>query len=270
MEPCNLEDRGADLIRAGDPPPYRIVNEAGRAPMLLVCDHAGRNIPAHMDNLGLGAKALERHIAYDIGAAGVCRRLAETLGAPAVLAGYSRLLVDCNRPPDDPQSILETSDGQAIPGNLGLDGAGRRARLDSFFRPYHRTVAWMLGQKQRHRPAPALFSVHSFTPSLDGKGRHCDIGVLWNRDPRLAAPLMEKLRSMPEGPRVGDNEPYSGREIAYTIDIHGGGGGLPNCAVEIRQDLLETESGIERWSTILARALADVLAMDDLHRIERF
>lgn len=270
QKPCNLKDLGPDLIRPGDPPPYRIVNEAGRAAALLVCDHAGRNIPAHMDNLGLGIKALGRHIAYDLGAAEVCRRLAEALDAPAVMAEYSRLLIDCNRPPGDPQSIPEASDGHAIPGNQGLDDASRQARLDSFFRPYHQAVAGMLERKQRRGPAPALFSIHSFTPRLGGKGRHCDIGVLWNRDPRLAAPLMEKLRSMPEGLGVGDNEPYSGREIAYTINIHGGGGGLPNCAVEIRQDLLEGESGVKRWSAILAQALADVLAMDSLHHVERF
>ncbi len=261
LEPSNLKDPDDGLIRPGDPPPYRIVNEAGRAPVLLVCDHASRNIPAHMNNLGLGELALDRHIAYDIGGEGVCRRLAEALDAPAVLAGYSRLLVDCNRPPGDPQSIPEASDGQAIPGNLGLDDDGRQARLDYFFWPYHRAVAGMLARLRRRGPAPALFSIHSFTPSLGGEDRYWDIGVLWNRDQRLAAPLMEKLRSMPGDIHVGDNKPYSGREIAYTIDTHGGAGGLPNCAVEIRQDLLENESGIERWSAILARALADVPAM---------
>jgi len=262
--------RSGDLIHPGDPPPYRIVNQGGEAPVLLVCDHASRKIPAHLNNLGLDQSALDRHIAYDIGAAAVTRRLSEALGAPAVLAGYSRLLIDCNRQPGDPHSIPETSDNHAISGNANLTGAEVENRHDAFFWPYHRAIAETLSRLRRRGPVPAFFSIHSFTPSLGGEDRYWDIGVLWNRDPRLAVPLMEKLRAFEDGLHVGDNEPYSGREIAYTLDIHGGAGGLPNCAVEIRQDLLETEAGIERWSEILSEALGHVLAMDNLHRVERF
>ena len=260
---------GQALIGPGDPPPFQIINPDGAAPLLLVCDHASRAIPAAMADLGLPAPALEQHIAYDIGAADVTRRLATRLDAPAVLAGYSRLLIDCNRPPGAPQSILTASDGITVPGNANMEAAAAEARAEAFHWPYHHAIETLFARMRRRGPEPALFSVHSFTPSLAGEDRHWDVGVLWNRDPRLAVPLIEMLRAR-DGLHVGDNEPYSGRDIAYTINLHAGAVGLPHCAVEIRQDHCDSDDEADHWADLLADALRRILAMPNIHRVETF
>ncbi len=257
------------LTGPDDPPVYEFHNPHGTAPLMLICDHASRLIPAAMNNLGLDDWVFDRHVAYDIGAANVAKRLANRLNAPLMLAGYSRLLIDCNRQPGDPQSIPEVSDGIAIPGNQGLSEEEQEARAEAFHWPYHHAITNAMAHLWRIGPPPLLFSVHSFTPTLNGEDRYWDIGVLWNRDPRLAVPLIGKLRSH-EGLHVGDNEPYSGLDLAYSIDLHAGAGGLPNCAVEIRQDHVETEDEAERWAGLLGDALAEIMAMDNLHRVERF
>ncbi len=259
------------LIGENDPPPFEIINPEGKASMLLICDHASRAFPHAMGRVGLDVSALEKHIAWDIGAAEVTRRLSEKLDAAAVLAGYSRLLIDVNRQPGDPGSIPEISDATTVPGNIGLSEPEQLARVESFFWPYHHAVANAMAHLWRRGVAPALFSIHSFTPSLGGEDRYWDIGVLWNRDPRLAVPLMDKLRAADERKyHVGDNEPYSGQEIAYTIDLHAGAAGLPNCAVEIRQDLIESPEGAQHWADILAGAFEEILAQENLHKVEHF
>jgi len=257
------------LIGPDDPPPFEVFNAEATAPILIVSDHASRAIPAAMNNLGLDGDALGRHIAYDIGAAALTRMLAERLDAPAVLAGYSRLLLDCNRQPGDPQSIMEASDGTVIPGNRDLTLADREARAQCFHWPYHHAIDRAFARLRLTGPEPLLFSVHTFTPSLGGKDRFWDLGVLWNRDPRIAVPLIDLLRQH-EGLNVGDNEPYSGKEIAYTINLHAGAAGLANAAVEIRQDHCETREELMRWADILGDALERILAMDNLHKVELF
>ena len=257
------------LIGPGDPPPFEILNPDGAASMLMVCDHASRAIPADMNSLGLDRSALDRHIAWDIGAAAVTRRLSEKLDAAAVLAGYSRLLIDVNRVPGDPQSIPGISDTTAVPGNQNLAEDDQLARVENFFWPYHHAVTNSLAHLWRRGVAPAFFSIHSFTPSMGGQDRFWDIGVLWNRDPRMAVPLMDKLKET-KSLHVGDNEPYSGRDVAYTLDLHAGAAGLPNCAIEIRQDLIETAEGVDYWAGLLCHAFQDILAIDNLHRVEHF
>ncbi|NQV46157.1 MAG: N-formylglutamate amidohydrolase [Rhodospirillaceae bacterium] len=255
------------LIGPDEAPPFQVINPEGKASLLLVCDHASRAFPAATGILGLDEAALERHIAWDIGAAEVTRKLSHKLDAAAILAGYSRLLIDLNRQPGDPHSIRDISDNTIIPGNVGLTEAEQKQRVESFFHPYHQAITDTLTHLWRRRPAPALFSVHSFTPSLGGEDRFWNIGVLWGRDPRLAVPLLDKLRSL-EGLHVGDNEPYSGLDVGYTIDLHGGAAGLANCAVEIRQDLLEDDAGTERWADILATIFTDLLTIENLHQVE--
>ncbi len=266
-----FERRDKETIPPGaaDPPPYNILNPRGKSPVLLVCDHASPAIPAYLDKLGLEDDILGRHIAYDIGAAAITRLLSKRLDAPAVLAGTSRLVIDCNRAPGAPQSIPEISDGHMVPGNIGLKAQDAQSRAEAYFWPYHHAIANLLAQLWRRGPAPALFSIHSFTPSLGGEDRRWDLGVLWNRDPRLAGPLIGELNTH-ETLHVGDNEPYSGREVAYTIDRHGGAGGLPNCAIEIRQDHLETEREINHWARLLENALGTVLARDGVAQVEHF
>jgi predicted N-formylglutamate amidohydrolase len=265
------EAPAATLIGENDPPAFTVLNPEGKASMLLVCDHAAPAMPQQMDHLGLDESTLDKHIAWDIGAAEVTRRLSQKLDAAAVLAGYSRLLIDLNRQPGDPGSIPEISDATTVPGNVSLSESAQLERVESFFWPYHHALANTLAHLWRRGPAPALFSIHSFTPSLAGKDRYWDIGVLWNRDPRLAVPLLDKLKQADGGGyHVGDNEPYSGREIAYTIDLHAGAAGLANCAVEIRQDLIETAAGAEHWAGVMADAFAEILAQPNLHKVEHF
>lgn len=260
------------LIGPGDPAPAEVVNRDGARPVLLMCDHAANAVPAALNGLGLDDVALGRHIAYDIGAAEVTRRLSVRLDAPAVLAGYSRLLIDTNRAPGDPQSILEESDATPIPGNKNLGEAERMARAHAFHAPYHRAVSDTLAHLWLKGIAPAVFSLHTFTPSLRGQRRFWHVAVLWNRDPRLAAPLLDLLSRRGEygGLHVGDNEPYSGRDLAYSIDRHGAAAGLPYCAVEIRQDLVETEVGQEAWAELLGDALEEILADPAVHRVEHY
>ncbi len=257
------------MIGPDDPPPYEIINPDGSAPILLVCDHASRVLPAAVGRLGLPEEALERHIAYDIGAADLTRMLAGRLDAPAVLAGYSRLLIDVNRQPGDPQSIVNASDGIAIPGNNALSEAEQEMRARLFHWPYHHAIDRVFAHLRRRGPEPLLFSIHTFTPSFGGRDRLWDIGILWNRDPRIAVPLLDLLRKHADL-HVGDNEPYSGREIAYTLNLHAGAAGLPNAAVEIRQDHCEIVEELRRWTDILGDSLEAVLRMNHLHKIEMF
>jgi predicted N-formylglutamate amidohydrolase len=258
---------GASLIGPNDPPAFEVINPDASTPILLVCDHASSAIPAALGTLGLDAAALRRHIAWDIGAAELTRRIAARLKAPAVLAGYSRLVIDLNRQPGDPQSILRESDGVIVPGNCDLDPAAQEARAETFHWPYHHAVDQAFARLRREGPEPLFFSVHTFTPSLGGADRHWDLGVLWSWDPRMAVPLIELLRRHP-CLHIGDNEPYSGKEIAYTLNLHAGAAGLAHCAVEVRQDHCETQGDLERFADLIADALERILAMPNLHRIE--
>jgi predicted N-formylglutamate amidohydrolase len=253
------------LIAAGDPSPYSEVNPTGRAPFLLVCDHASNAFPAAMARLGLSEDAARRHIAWDIGAGELTRALAQLFDAQAVLAGYSRLVIDCNRALSDPSSILATSDGEVVPGNRRLTSIERELRVRSFFEPYHSAIALKLAELNR-RAIPAFIAVHSFTPVLGNDKRPWHVGVLWDRDPRIAVPLLARLRAVP-GLVVGDNLPYSGRHPAdYTVARHAESARLPHVCLEIRQDQLESAAGVARWARIIVEALGPILAEPALHR----
>jgi predicted N-formylglutamate amidohydrolase len=268
MNNATLQDHIPPLLGADDPPPFEIFNRDGGAPLLLVCDHASRAIPRALNHLGMESAAFERHIAYDIGAACVARRLSTMLDAPLVLAGYSRLLIDLNRPPGHPQSIMDSSDTTPIPGNANLSDEAKRQRIRDLFEPYHDAVNRALARIWDISEAPALFSIHSFSPGFGGQPRPWDIGVLWNHDPRIAVPLMELLEA--HDLNVGDNEPYSGHDLAYTIDMHAGAAGLANCVIEINQNQVADNDGVERWTNILGDALMTILQQPGLHRVERF
>jgi len=261
-------DSAGTLLQPGDPAPFEVVNRDGAAPLLLICDHASRAVPAALDSLGLGAEAFERHIAYDVGAQHVSQRLSAHLDAPLVLAGFSRLVIDLNRPLGHPQSIVEDIDATPIPGNQGLADDAKRQRTTELFEPYHDAVNRALARIWERGTAPVIFSVHSFSPGFGESPRPWDIGVLWNRDPRIAVPLMEKLEA--RGLNVGDNEPYSGQQLAYTIDAHGGSAGLANCVIEINQDQVRDAAGIDKWAGILEDILPDIMGLSGLHRVERF
>jgi predicted N-formylglutamate amidohydrolase len=248
------------LIGPGDPPPFMTYNEHGRAPVLLVADHASPFFPAAMNQLGLADWVLERHVAWDIGSDQLTRFLADELDAQAVLAGFSRLIVDPNRKLDDPTAFIEVSDGIAIPGNLDLDEEQKALRVQSFFQPYHDTITARLDSMRARTAAPALISVHTCTPVFDRVVRPWHIGIMWDRDARIPVPLMENLRRM-DGICIGDNEPYSGRHPHdFTVDFHAERTGLPHVGIEVRQDLVSDDPGARKWAGILATALQPVLA----------
>ncbi len=229
----------------------------GRSCFVLVCDHASRLLPADHGNLGLEPADLHRHIAWDIGAADVTRALSAELDAPAVLSGYSRLLVDCNRAPDDPSRCPESSDGTAIPGNHGLTPAEKDARDRRFAAPYHRAVDRMVQEAERRLGhPPAIVSVHSFTPVFQGRERPWHVGILWNEvDGRLALPVMNLLRT-DAALCVGDNQPYSARQPeGLTMRRHAEEPGLPHILFELRQDLIDTPDGATAWAHRLALVL---------------
>jgi predicted N-formylglutamate amidohydrolase len=248
------------LIGPDDPPPYSIFNAEGSARVLLVCDHAGRAFPAQMNRLGLADWVLEQHVAWDIGSGDVARHLAKRLDAPLVHTNYSRLVIDANRSPDDPTLCAPLSGGIAIPGNIDLSVEQRRARRAAFFDPYHAAIAAQLDTMHTRNGVPALIAVHSCTPVFDQIIRPWHVGVLWDKDPRIAAPLLRRLNGL-VGVCVGDNEPYSGRDPHdYTIDHHGEANRIPHVAIEIRQDLIDTPDGARRWADLLADALQGILA----------
>ncbi|MCH8176929.1 MAG: N-formylglutamate amidohydrolase [Proteobacteria bacterium] len=256
------------MIGPGDPPPYTIINEQGKAKVLLVGDHASNAIPKILHKLGLDDTALEQHIAYDIGTKKLIHHLSQHLDAPAILAGYSRLVVDLNRSLEDDSIMPELSDYTVIRGNQNMSDAQRNQRIHCLFTPYRRAIDTMLHRFKEKEVVPAFISIHSFTPEMAGFSRPWHAGVLWDKDPRIPVPLMNNLRAHPDGFNIGDNEPYSGKHLSdYTIDHHAEAAGLPHVSIEIRQDLVDTEEGAERWASILDDALYDILADPELYRV---
>jgi len=254
-------DRAADttlLLGPGDVPPVREENAGGSSPFLLTCDHYGRLIPKALGYLGVAASELERHIAWDIGIAGVAEQLAMRLGAHLVAQPYSRLVIDCNRPPCAASSIPVLSEATAIPGNEGLSRAAAEARRKAIFDPYHRRIAEAIDRRLRDRRPTVLVSLHSFTPFYAGVARPWHIGTLYHRDTRLA-PLLLKLLGAEADLVVGDNEPYTVTDATdYTIPVHGEARGLMNSGIEIRQDLIAHVLGQAQWAERLARILREV------------
>lgn len=242
-------------------------NDHGTAPVLLVADHASPFFPASMNQLGLADWVLEEHVAWDIGVDGLVRFLADELDAQAVLAGFSRLLIDPNRRLDDPGAIPEISDGIAIPGNLGLDEGQRAMRVHSFYKPYHDAIDQRLDQFRQRAIVPAVIAVHTCSPVFDRVVRPWHIGIMWDKDPRIPRHLLAYFEDHPEV-CFGDNEPYSGRHPHdFTIDHHAEAAGLPHAGFEVRQDLVREADGARKWAGILARALKGILADESLYSL---
>ena len=218
--------------------------------MLLVCDHASRRIPRILGDLGVDSGVRRCHLAWDIGAGALTRKLAESHGATTVLQEYSRLVVDCNRQLLDSGAFLEFGDGVVISGNRNLKRAQKQARADAIYWPYHRAVTQEISRLTTHNQKPALYAVHSFTPVMNGESRPWQIGILWGEDDRIAVPMIQILRDM--GYHVGDNEPYSGKAPQdFTIDHHAESAGLPCVGIEIRQDLIDDEAGVDEIAQAL-------------------
>jgi predicted N-formylglutamate amidohydrolase len=249
--------------------PYRSIDGDARTGLLILCDHAENIIPPAHDRLGLKEQDLHRHIAYDLGAAAVAERLAEMLGAPAILSRFSRLLIDPNRGLDDPTLVMQVTDGLVVPGNVGLDAEALQSRIDTYYSPYHQAIERAVDSAIGLGKPPVIVSVHSFTQAWKGVARPWTVGVLWDQDPRLALPLLAALRAIP-GIAVGDNAPYSGQLKGDTLYRHGTGRGLAHALIELRQDLILGPEGQAEWAMRLAEVLRTVLDAGEaaLHAIE--
>ena len=239
-------------------PPVIEQNPTGSSPFLLTCDHYGRVIPPSLHDLGLPESELKRHIAWDIGIAGVAEQMAEGMDAQLIAQRYSRLVIDCNRPPGVPSSIPVLSEATEIPGNVGLAAEQAQARHDLIFAPYHRRIKQAIDARQSAGQPTVLVALHSFTPVYAGVSRPWHIGTLYQHDKTLPPLLLAALRA--EGDLVvGDNEPYAvSDQTDYAIPVHGEARGLVNTGIEIRQDLIADAAGQAQWAERLARIFAGI------------
>ncbi len=247
------------ILAANEPQPFVIRNPEATAPILLVCDHASLRFPASLGTMGLDPAARRCHLALDIGVGSLTERLAGSLGVTAVLCQYSRLIVDCNRQLMDPGAFLEFGDGVVITGNRNLHQAEKDARANEIYWPYHNAIDGQIERLQSKNISPVLISLHSFTPVLNGESRTWEMGVLWDTDRITAEIFVHDLREV--GYLVGDNEPYSGKALQdFTIDHHAEKIGLPHVGIEIRQDLIHHDDGVDAIAEVMQKVIASIPA----------
>jgi predicted N-formylglutamate amidohydrolase len=226
---------------------FQIVAGSADSGLLIVVDHASCAVPPDID-LGIDLAHAQKHIGWDIGAARLGRALCKRLGCPGLFGAVSRLVIDLHREEDSLALIPAASDGHRIPGNERLSAAAREARIARFWRPYHARLADMVAA---NRPA-LIAAIHSFTPRLEmseGPDRPWQVGILYNGDDRAARIAIARLRAM--GFETGDNEPYSGKHLNATMNLHAEAGGIPYLAIEVRNDLIRDAAGVERWAEVL-------------------
>jgi predicted N-formylglutamate amidohydrolase len=234
---------------------YQILRPEGKGRFLIFCDHASNRIPAELANLGLPASERERHIAWDIGAAGVTAGLSEILDAPAILCGISRLVIDCNRQLHARDLIPEVSDGTAIPGNRDLSEAARRLRIERWFEPYHAAIESAIVDRESRGLTSIALSIHSMTACLAGNARPWQIALSSHRDRSLTEPMLEALR-LPGDITVGDNQPYDlDPAVDYSTPFHAMRRNMPFLQIEFRQDEVASATGQGRWARRFAAAL---------------
>jgi predicted N-formylglutamate amidohydrolase len=239
--------------------PYELRNGGAPGTLIFLCDHAANHVPEELGTLGLPRSDFAAHIAYDIGAAPLTRVLADRFNAPAILARWSRLVVDVNRGTDDPTVVMKLSDGHVVPGNRDADRESIAERIARYHAPYHGAIAARIAAARTNGIVPVLVSMHSFTPIWRGTARPWHVGILWDKDSRLAKPLMARLHA--EGDIVvGDNEPYSGELENDCLYRHGTMNGLPHVLIEVRQDLIGDAAGIGRWAARLEPVLRDAIS----------
>jgi predicted N-formylglutamate amidohydrolase len=240
------------LLEPDEPPAVEIVNPQGTSDAVLICDHASARLPRRLGDLGLSEAQRLEHIGWDIGAAAVARRLSLAIDAPLILAGYSRLAIDCNRPPNNPTSIPALTGGVEVPGNHNLSEADKAARRTALFEPYHAAITALLDGRAAAGKASAVLAIHSFTPHL-GDPRPWNIGITYGRDRRLAGCFLETLQAFWPGVIVGDNQPYKVTDSGdYAMPVYGERRGLLHVLIELRQDGVTDARGQGLWADRLA------------------
>ncbi len=247
----------SSLLSNSEPSPFYVINPLAGLPILLVCDHASCRFPSALGDMGLDPFAQRCHLAIDIGAGSLTERVAKSLGVTAVIAQYSRLVVDCNRQLMDPGAFLEYGDGILVPGNRNLSQSDKDARADAIYWPYHRAIDEQIKRLKAVGPPPAFISVHSFTPVLNGVSRAIEMGVLWDKDARLSEIFIEEFRAA--GFLTGDNEPYSGKAPQdFTIDHHAEEIDLPHVGIEVRQDLIDDIEGVDEIAPAMQQIIESI------------
>ena len=259
------------VIAAVEADSYEILAGRANAGLIVLCDHACNAFPEGYGTLGLEPKELERHIAYDIGASAVTRQLAATLECPALMTRFSRLLIDPNRGMDDPTLIMRLSDGAVVPGNRKLTEVEREKRTRLYYTPYHQAIESVIEACLATDVPPVILSVHSFTESWKGVPRPWHVGVLWDRDERLARPVIEAFAA--DGQLiVGDNQPYKGSLEGDCLWQHATQRGLVSALIEYRQDLIRDAAGQSAWAertiTVLRNVLGQTGRRSQSERIE--
>ena len=245
------------------PPPVEVLNAEGPSPVVLLCEHAANFIPSEYGRLGVDPSELQRHIAWDIGAAAVARALSRQLDAPALLGTCSRLLIDLNRPLHVPSSIVTRSESTEVPGNVALTLAERQRRVSRIFAPYHDAVESTLAERSKAGRRNVIVSIHSFTPTFHGVARKWHAGILFEKAAAFAQVTMDRLRADDPGLLVGANVPYAASaDEDYGLFVHGENIGNPAILIEIRQDLLTLEDHAQSWAERLARTLAIDVALE--------
>jgi predicted N-formylglutamate amidohydrolase len=237
------------LLRDDEESPFLAVNEQGRSPIVLICEHASCVLPKALGTLGLPEAELQRHIAWDIGAENVARLLSRLIDAPLLLQRYSRLAYDCNRPPDSPDAIPEVSELTTIPGNRKLSADDKLARAREIYRPFHDGVSHVLDKRAAAGIRSIIVSIHSFTPVYKGKPRSVELGILHDRDTSLSSRLIKSFPNVDA--RL--NEPYGPKDgVLHTLNMHGFTRGLQHAMIEIRNDLVSAERGQDEWAQRLS------------------
>ncbi len=256
--PAELPDNTVGrLLMPDEPPPFTATHPEAQSNFVVVVDHASARIPRRLGTLGVPESELQRHIAWDIGALAVARRVAHALAAPLVAQNYSRLVIDCNRDPEVASSIPRLAELTAIPGNENLSEVERATRRAEIFDPYHNHIHTLLDERMAAGRTTLLVAQHSMTNLFKGTRREMHAAVLYNRDRRFAGLVLESLRREP-GVHVADNEPYFvSDETDYTIPRHAEARGLPHVEIEVRQDLISEAAGQEQWAQRIVRALRE-------------
>ncbi|WND01849.1 N-formylglutamate amidohydrolase [Temperatibacter marinus] len=249
--------------------PPEVINPESECDVLILCDHASNHVPKEFDSLGLEEMSLAEHIAWDIGAEQITRKMCDMMGMTAVIQRVSRLVIDVNREPGRDSLIPVVSDGTAIPGNRNLSFEQTQNRVEAYYTPFHQVIEECIAHRLKRGRTPLIIGMHSFTDRMAGFQRPWQIGFLWNKDPRLAQAMIGMLERETTL-TIGDNEPYSGKDLYYTMQRHGADNGLAQTTIEIRQDLAKNEKQCTEWAALLCDVLEELLERSDLMSLKHY